>query len=946
MKELYQRDGPINVFYSYAQEDKELREQLEKHLSLLRRQGIIIEWHDYQIEPGTNWSQVIDQHLRTSSLILLLVSSDFLASDYCFSFEMQSALERHADGSARVIPVILRPVDLQGAPFAQLPCLPQNALPVTAWTNRDAAFLDVARGIRTAITEIQKGTFASSRLSSPLINVQQSSITRESKNRLRLLQRVRTTWITDVLEPSLHNANLIMANLRIQPDAVINRWLPIAQEVIQPARMLPPATSITDVYNNAQGELLILGEPGTGKTTLLLELTHDLLNRAEQDGNNALPIVFKLSSWVEKRLPLSMWLVEELEMKYEVKRAIGANWLREDQITLLLDRLDEIPAPHQAKCINAINAYRREHPLVSVVVCSRMTEYQISRTLLALYTAVEVQTLTFPQIEDYLARLGKQGAGLNKALRDDPSLQDLAKTPLILSILLRSFQEKPPDPLLVSDAPEVWLRQIFQEYIHRMLSRGGMERRYASEQTIRWLTWLAEQMRQRHQTIFYIEQIQPYFLPDRQSQCVYKLLAIHLPDILIGICVSIGIFTLFFSGVPSVPYLLIYGLFGGLVGSLLSREGRARERSENQTTIRGNRWSKLFNLRHLRNGLLLGLSFGFSYGLSFGPQFGFSYGLVYSFIAYILSFLLESKQDIQLPISISDWSVTNLWYKLIKFGYLRRGLTCGFCFGLGYAISTEVVHQFHITQIYVGAYVLACIFNYTLIGILLCIIFEKRKKEVQLAEIINWSWTKFFYQLVNIRHVSNSVFIGLLTVFVIGISSWLRVSSRFGLEFGLSTGLIFAFSYWIFFSLFTGLSSDTLEDRQRILPNQGIQRSVSNSILVSFTSVVVSWIICTSSYMVSHSAGYGVNAGLSYGLKVGFTVALVVGICTGIIVGLLSGGYASIQHYTLRWLLWRSGVIPWNYTRFLDYAHKRILLQKIGGGYTFVHNLLLDYFAS
>lgn len=99
----------IAVFYSYAHEDESLREQLEKRLSMLRRQGLISEWHDRQIAAGTEWAQEIDAHLETASVILLLVSSDFLASDYCYDIEMQRALERHARSEARVIPVILRP---------------------------------------------------------------------------------------------------------------------------------------------------------------------------------------------------------------------------------------------------------------------------------------------------------------------------------------------------------------------------------------------------------------------------------------------------------------------------------------------------------------------------------------------------------------------------------------------------------------------------------------------------------------------------------------------------------------------------------------------------------------------------------------------------------------------------------------------------------------------
>jgi len=155
VKKQEDRSVPVIVFYSYAHEDESLRDELEKHLSLLHRQGTITAWHDRQIMPGTDWHGEIDQHLDMASLILLLISPDFLASDYCYTVEMQRALERHKQGKARVIPVILRPVDWHEAPFAHLQCLPRDGKPVTEWDNRDAAFRDIAKGIRN--TYIQNG---------------------------------------------------------------------------------------------------------------------------------------------------------------------------------------------------------------------------------------------------------------------------------------------------------------------------------------------------------------------------------------------------------------------------------------------------------------------------------------------------------------------------------------------------------------------------------------------------------------------------------------------------------------------------------------------------------------------------------------------------------------------------------------------------------------------
>ena len=145
---------PIELFYSYAHRDERLRKRLETHLSALRQQGVITEWYDRKIIAGTDWKQNIDAHLTTAAVILLLISPNFLASDYCYGVEMQRALARHAAGKARVIPVILRPVDWQGTPFAHLQCVPTDAKPVTTWTNRDEAFRDVATAIRAAIEQL------------------------------------------------------------------------------------------------------------------------------------------------------------------------------------------------------------------------------------------------------------------------------------------------------------------------------------------------------------------------------------------------------------------------------------------------------------------------------------------------------------------------------------------------------------------------------------------------------------------------------------------------------------------------------------------------------------------------------------------------------------------------------------------------------------------------
>lgn len=192
----------------------------------------------------------------------------------------------------------------------------------------------------------------------------------EKQNRQLMLERMRAFWITGVLEHSLHRATFITLGLNEQHDAIANPWHLVIQQPDQPESPLPPGTSITEVYNDAGGELLILGEPGSGKTTLLLELTRHLLDHAEQDDKLQMPIVFNLSSWATKQQPLAQWLVEELLTKYQVSRKLGQAWVKNDQILPLLDGLDEVTSDARAACVDAINTYRQQH-MVPTVVCSR-----------------------------------------------------------------------------------------------------------------------------------------------------------------------------------------------------------------------------------------------------------------------------------------------------------------------------------------------------------------------------------------------------------------------------------------------------------------------------------------------------------------------------------------------------------------------------------------------
>jgi anti-anti-sigma factor len=160
-KQVDVRANGVRLFFSYSHRDSAFRRQLDNHLAMLKRERIVSTWNDRMVNPGDEWRASIDDAINSADIICLLVSADFLASDYCYEVELQRALERHRNREARVVPIIIRPADWHTTPFADLQALPRDARPVALWPNRDQAYSDIAAGIRmiaqSIIYEIRRG---------------------------------------------------------------------------------------------------------------------------------------------------------------------------------------------------------------------------------------------------------------------------------------------------------------------------------------------------------------------------------------------------------------------------------------------------------------------------------------------------------------------------------------------------------------------------------------------------------------------------------------------------------------------------------------------------------------------------------------------------------------------------------------------------------------------
>lgn len=721
----------------------------------------------------------------------------------------------------------------------------------------------------------------------------------ERRKRRAMLERARNDWVKGVLEQSLHGVAQIELGMEYKPEAVQYPWATILQQPDKPAQPLPPGTKIAKVFDEVSGELLILGAPGSGKTTMLLDLARDLIARAEQDETYPIPAVFNLSSWARKRPPLADWLVDEICFRYHIPKKIAQAWVNADNVLPLLDGLDEVKESHRAECVEAINHFRQERGLLATVVCSRIRDYEALNAQLQLRGAILLQPLTRGQADGYLESAGEQLASARAMLKGDAALQELAKSPLMLSIIALTYQGVQVDsyPQRITGEErrkhsfeadegsfpaisgrrrqdEERRKHLFKAYVERMFKRPNrsgqswqkhtwanvlrqwFKRRdpfpneplYASQQTIHWLSWLARRMVDHSQTTFYLERMQLDWLPPHFR-------GVHT--------ITTGVFIGLFIGLVDG---LVLGLFDGSVNGPITG---------------------------FVNGLVNGLIFGLANGLVCGLVFG-------------LNEKIEAVKTLR-------W----LW-RDAKGSWLFSGLVMGLINGPLNALVMMAGLSSGVFIAPIGRFIFGSVFG-GVCGVLIIGLFGKPENKVEVVEKLHWSWRDA---------TGGRLFIGLFI----------------GLFSGLAVGLInFSGLLLVFVTLSTGLIGGLVgglvgglkiggEIEAKTIPNQGVWRSARNAILSGlFIGLFVELFIAPVDALV-----FGWVHALINGLLYALTF--------GLLVGLLYGGFVCIQHVVLRLMLYRNGSISLNYVRFLDYCAERVFLRKVGGGYIFVHRLLMEYF--
>ena len=350
-----------------------------------------------------------------------------------------------------------------------------------------------------------------------------------------LLGKVKRFWLEGVLERTIRRAGLVELGKEIQPEAVGNPWEAVLELPYEGSRAVASGKGISEVFDEVEHSVLILGQPGSGKTTTLLTLVRELATRAERDPVHPIPVVFHLSSWVGPEQALDTWLVDELSDKYQIPRKIGKDWLERHRLLLLLDGLDEVKGEHRAACVEAVNRYAREIGLPGMVVCCRLEQYEELKVKLNLNGAICLRPLTDAQIDTYVEEAGAELGGLRAAFGQDSGLLELARSPLMLNLMCLAYRGYGAENLAGRETSEDRTKHLFSTYIDLMFKkRGTAELAYPRERTLGWLSWIARRLSGRNETMFLIEDLQPDWLPTGAQRWAYLAGLSVLLGLLIG----------------------------------------------------------------------------------------------------------------------------------------------------------------------------------------------------------------------------------------------------------------------------------------------------------------------------------------------------------------------------------------------------------------------------
>ncbi|MEL6408268.1 MAG: TIR domain-containing protein [Chloroflexota bacterium] len=534
----------MKIFISYKRRDEAVARKLHDRITTWGYQA----WLDVEdIKPGEEWDTAIHKGLRDANIVIGLLTPESLASDNVLD-EWAYALST----GKRLFLLWIREIQEANMPprYIRLQRIDMRNDEESGFERLRVALASDAKIIPPNTTLAQPSAGQGGGFDAPPAhaakpkadhrqNLSDSAIRRRVTNRDNMLNKVKNFWIDGVLEQSIHGVALIELGVEQDDNSVENPWETVLKHQSYGDYQLPTSANIADIFSELGNEMLILGNPGSGKTTTLLTLARDLIEEARKDDRLPIPVVFNLSSWADDRKPLAEWLVDELNTKYQVPRPTAKDWVAHDDLLLLLDGLDEVDGRYRDLCVLAINDFRSQHGFTSIAVCSRILDYEALSNRLRLNGAIALQPLDDTQIDKYLDSLGDQMSGVRDAMQHDDTLRHLAESPLMLSIMTLAFYGLERDELPTLDTVEAQRDRLFETYTRRMFERRPLTKthkvkswnpivrlfgigKYTKTDMLHYLRWLAARMVERKQSVFYIENLQPDWIATERSRTFFR----------------------------------------------------------------------------------------------------------------------------------------------------------------------------------------------------------------------------------------------------------------------------------------------------------------------------------------------------------------------------------------------------------------------------------------
>ena len=584
------------------------------------------------------------------------------------------------------------------------------------------------------------------------------------RNRQALLNKVRNFWVKGVLEASLHHQVVMQLGLEERSHVLVAPWALGLEPVDAAQTVLPEDTTVIALFDQlgTGRTLLLLGEPGAGKTITLLQLARELITRAEQDMEALLPVVFNLSSWGSKSLSIADWLMAELNTKYQVPKAISQPWVKEQQLLLLLDGLDEVRAEYRDACVAALNQFQQTYG-TEMVVCSRIKDYEALSHRLMVQQAIYVRSLQPAQIDRYLNDLNGNLTGLRQLLVNDAALQELARSPLMLNIMVLAYEGISPEDFPQISA-EAHRQRLFDVYIDRMLKRRGAAVQYSPTQTRRWLSWLAQQLVQSSQTIFLIEWLDRSWLQTPRQRWLYIILSSLTGGLAFGVIIAFSVESKQDWFTVGLTVWAIYGL-ATIIGTWVNMAIERLPISARQMFLQRLTYS-------VWTGLATGLLFGMVAGVAKTPQLGWIVALLTGLLNGLMDWWMGGGVGMSFlkPVEALKWS----WTSVSR--HLMFGLIGSAPFGLLLSLTGVLGRNS-------TAGLLLALLGGLLFGLLTGL---RAGAEVETRTTPNQS---IWRSAKTAATVAASVALGFYLVLHL-LSQWLTVSPSWGVFYGLFVGLL------------------------------------------------------------------------------------------------------------------------------------------------------------